>query len=203
MLDAIGLVIGIVGIIQNIKKKKSQGEQIADIRKVLLDSESILRILEEAKNVHDSFESFEKTGLKHLRDSLRRPDVTIADLRTAGKVAVDQAKTYLNHSQDFVVLDKSSNHPDNGLPTHIVASIRQLLHHQPQMLKARQQFDQVFADFKSMVGKGNVGDDFYRCTAVLSECVDDICMNADKTILSIVPVISHIQYELRVSVEAL
>ena len=71
------------------------------------------------------------------------------------------------------------------------------------MLKTRLQFDQVFSEFKSMVGKNNVGDEFHSCTTVLSECVADICMNADKTILSIVPVISHIQYELRLAVEAL
>lgn len=203
MLDAIGVVLGIVGIIQNIKKKKSQGEQIADIHTVLSDSEPILRILEESKTIHDAYESFENTGLKHLRDTLRRSDITLADLRTAGRVTLDQAKTYLNHSQDFLQLDKSKGVPENGFPTHVARAFRDLLHHQPLMLSARTQFNQVFSDFKAMVGKGNAGEDFYKCTAVLSECVDDVCMNADKTILSIVPIISHIQYELRVAVGAL
>ena len=190
--DIAGLVLSLLSLLKDLKAEKTLQEKIEIIRESIRHQDDVIQLLEENKLIHDQFETLRiRLSDLNLRDIGREQTASEVDKKLADFLKYEQR--HVLNKRVMVKLEVREN-AETLLP--IKKPINHLRDFFPELIQSLERYGVIIVMLKDLSERGNYGRDFQNCISQLSDCIDSVTLSADTVILSTVPVLAFMHYEI-------
>ena len=201
MLEVISVILEAIGVLQNITKRQSTEDRLADFRSALDMISKVHDFLAEAKSFHDEFEKASKISVAPLEAAFKRYIDSSERLR-------EQIQNYLS-SEQTIVTRRSLHYKvietgqifTQSLP--ILENAKLISISYKELGNALLSYQQSLDKLKNLLEEGNFGRQMELTIRHLSDQNQRIVLVADNIILNTVPVLKFMHYETRRSLEGI
>jgi hypothetical protein len=200
-MELVGLLLGLIHILQGIDKKEQTADKIKVLKEAFNKGDVFFRILRDAKQIHDGFETLERSVLDNYKKVARSRDLTQTDIEKLTNNFLITCKMVLNLPITFVNIKASTLSDTKPMPTDIRGKLEQIEGYYPDMIRDLNTFTTQKSFIKDNHIKGNYGDDFKQAVCLMCHSVAEACMSADKVILNVSTIIDYMNTEMKNYVE--
>ena len=201
LLDIISIILGSIGVLQNIRAQSSLEEKISTMKDGAAQISLVHGFLKNAKHYHDSYEKF----------SIRSFRPFVATKATFGHIPendrleiIRQFESSLRNSLNLSNLDQYniSQIPDaQHLP--IRDEMRNLARHYPELCAAVKDHESHINACIEQITDRNFGNHFDDSLRQIETHNDRVITSADNVILCSIPIVEFLHYTLSTSIEDL
>ena len=198
-LNLISVFLSAASLLQGAKQKQDSRERsrVVVVCEVLNELDKFFMLLDEAKRIHDSFETFSNSGMdpfyKSTQNGFANNDEALNHVDSFKGCVL----RYLSEFDSFAPQINAELKDIDKIPAHLVWEVRTLVTRIPVLRERLSGFRKAEQDIISFSNEKSYGDPFKVAVLKAYDQANEITVAADKIILNSVPIIGYMQGEIR------
>lgn len=201
MLDIISVILGIASIAQNSINQRETRSKTEDILKIMHELDKFFTVLEEAKKIHDSFESFSLAAMTQLNQITQKASMQNEEIyENEVKSFERNTNRFLSTSDfsfSFLKISATTADEIKKIPLPIQLNTRYLINTIIIIEKLLPEFEESKQKIISYATDKDYGARFKAAITYTDHYANLILDAADKIILNSIPIISYTHQKIQ------
>lgn len=201
-MDFVSVALGIFSILQNFDKNRTSEEKLEAIKDFLLKIDDFYVLLNNAKDIHDTFEDFGHVYIEPLNASIRDLDNTPWG---QVKTHVSAFLSYYDRHVIFPSLNKSSfsresDFGDADIPSGVKLKLEKMSKIYPDLVEALERFEESVVELKKIKSAQRSGDVLVNTVTLIDNLSKEAQTKADKIILYTGELLGQFHHEIKIKI---